>query len=233
MREINENPDRVRTLVRVLRKRILTWQYPPQHPLIEEALAEEFGVSRSPIRQALTHLAAEGLLERLPRRGFRVSQMQLRDVEELYEFRLALEVQTVRSLANKDLPPADLFGLQATWQDPLALAGKSIDELASLDEGFHLGLAQAHGNRLVLKHMKTINERLFSFREIDFAQDARIESTCKEHDSILQAIFSHDADQACTVLVRNIHSGLANVENVIIQLVARSYLNPIVTGDVS
>ena len=64
--------DTTRDLVRTLRQRIVAWQYPPQFQLIEEALAQEFGVSRSPIRQALMHLSAEGLLQRLPRRGFRV-----------------------------------------------------------------------------------------------------------------------------------------------------------------
>ena len=225
--------DRVRQLVRTLRKRIVAWQYPPQFQLIEEALVNEFGVSRSPIRQALTHLAAEGLLERLPRRGFRVKQMQLRDVEELYEFRLALETQVVQALANKGLPQQELFRLQAMWQDPMKLADHDISALASLDEDFHAGLAQAHGNRLIFQHLCAINERLFAFREIDFEQHARLDSTCEEHSQILYAIVSHNATQACELLRRNIHSGLGNVENAIVQLVARSYLNPFTAGDLS
>lgn len=232
MRDLGEDVDRVRQLVRTLRRRIVAWQYPPHFQLIEESLAQEFGMSRSPIRQALTHLAAEGLVERLPRRGFRVRQMQLRDVEELYEFRLALELQVVQGLAHKGLPQEELFRLQAMWQNPEALEKQPLGELALLDEAFHAGLAAAYGNQLLLKHLVIINERLLAFREIDFEQNARVEDTCEEHGRILHAIVSRNAGQACELLKHNIHSGLGSVENTIIQLVARSYLNPVIAGGV-
>lgn len=235
VQEINGDTDLVRVLVRTLRKRIVAWQYPPQYPLIEDSLAREFDVSRSPIRQALTHLAAEGLLERLPRKGFRVRQMQLSDVKDLYEFRLALESQIVGSLAQKGLSQEDFILLQNPWLNDSSLAAKSTSELAALDEAFHAGLAKAHGNSLLFQHLIAINERLFAFREIDFAQHARVDSTCKEHLGILHAILSRNAEDACRLIGRNIYSGLGNVESVIIQLVARSYLNPtnINTGDAS
>lgn len=231
MQEPVKNDDRVKQLVKTLRQRIVAWQYPPHFPLIEETLAQEFNVSRSPIRQALTYLAAEGLVERLPRRGFHVKQLQLRDVEELYEFRLALELQIVQRLAHKGLPQDDLFQLQAMWQDPTALAKKPISELASLDEAFHTKLAIAHGNQLILKHLLIINERLHAFREIDFQHQSRLVDTCEEHGAILHAIVSQNATRASEVLRHNIHSGLGHVENAIIQLVARSYLHPTPTGE--
>lgn len=232
MQNIDNPSDRVRDLIRTLRRRIVAWHYPPQYQLIEETLAQEFDVSRSPIRQALTYLAAEGLVERLPRRGFRVRQMQLRDVEELYEFRLALEVQIVQGLSNKGLAQEELFHLQAMWQNPEALEQKSISELASLDEAFHFGLAAAYDNQLILKHLTAINERLFAFREIDFEQNARVQDTSEEHSRILHAIVSKNPSQARDYLQHNIHSGLGNVENAIVQLVARSYLNkPVSTGE--
>ena len=218
--------DTTRDLVRTLRQRIVAWQYPPQFQLIEEALAQEFGVSRSPIRQALMHLSAEGLLQRLPRRGFRVQQLQLRDVEDLYEFRLALEVQVVRVLAHKGVPEATLFQLQAMSQDSPNLASRAVSELAALDESFHATLAEAHGNRMIIQQLKAINERLFAFREIDFKQFDRLDSTCDEHNRLLHALLSHDVEQACELIRLNINSALGNVENTIVQLVARSYLNP-------
>ncbi len=223
--DAKKDEDRVKQLVRELRKRIVAWRYPPQHQLLEETLAEEFGVSRSPLRQALSHLAAEGLVVHLPRRGFRVQQLQLRDVEDLYEFRLALETQIVRALAHKSFPQDELLRLQAIWQAPAALACKSNTELAGLDESFHARLASVHGNKLILQHLIAINERLFVFRELDFGQHARIDSTCDEHTRILHAIVSRNATQACEIMQRNIQSGLGNAETAIVQLVARSFLD--------
>ena len=225
MKDTDVETDTTRELIKALRKRIVAWQYPPQFQLVEEVLAQEFGVSRSPIRQALTYLAAEGLLERLPRRGFRVRQLQLRDVEDLYEFRLALEAQVVRALAHTSLDEEVLFRLQDVWQNPKALAERSVSELAALDEEFHITLANAHGNVLIIKHLNAINERLFAFREIDFEQSTRIESTCAEHSHVLRAIVSHDAENAVELIRRNIYSALGNVENAVIQLVARSYFH--------
>jgi DNA-binding GntR family transcriptional regulator len=199
--------------------------YPPRYQLIEESLVKEFGVSRSPIRQALTHLAAEGLVEQLPRRGFRVRQLKLRDVEELYEFRLALETQIVYELAHKGFPEEELIRLQTAWQDPASLVGRSVAELAAMDEDFHATLAIVHNNKLIHQHLLAINERLFAFREIDFEQQARLESTCDQHCRILHAIVSRNPNQARDQLRHNINSGLGNVERVIVQLVARSFLN--------
>lgn len=216
--------DLIRDLVRELRRRILAWEYPPQRQLTEESLCQEFGVSRSPIRQAMTHLAAEGLLERLPRKGFRVKQLQLRDVEELYELRLALEIQVVQSLAAKGLPEATLSELHTVWSNPDALAGASISALASQDEAFHSALAEAHGNRLIQNQLEKINERLFAFREIDFSKTDRLSSTCDEHLRLLAAIVARDATAATNLVRKNIHSGLGNVETAIVHLVARSYL---------
>lgn len=227
----SESSDRIRDLVRVLRRRILAWEYPPQRQLTEESLCQEFSVSRSPIRQALTHLAAEGLLERLPRKGFRVKQLQLRDVEELYELRLALEIQVVQSLSSKGLPESILSELHARWSNPDALAGESISSLADYDEAFHNALAEAHGNRLIQHQLNTINERLYAFREIDFSKTDRLASTCDEHLRLLEAIVARDTTTATDLIRKNIHSGLGNVETAIVQLVARSFLGSSTSGD--
>jgi len=223
--DLTPEDDRVRQLVRAVRKRIVAWKYPPRFQLIEDTLAREFGVSRSPMRQALTHLTAEGLVEHLPRRGFRVRQMQLRDVEDLYEFRLALELQVVHALAQKGMPPQRLLEMQSTWQDPATLVGKPHAELAALDEDFHEKLAMAHGNRLIHQHMRAINERLLVFRELDFGEPSRLDSTCDEHSRILRAIEAHDAALATDLMRRNIASGLENVEAALIQLAGRAFLS--------
>lgn len=150
--------------------------------------------------------------------------MQLRDVEELYELRLALEIQVVRSLADKGLPQQVFSELHARWSNPDALADASISTLAGYDEAFHNALAATHGNRLIQQQLNTINERLYAFREIDFSKPDRVTSTCAEHERLLAAIVARDAATAINLIRKNIHSGLGNVETAIVHLVARSYL---------
>ncbi len=214
---------RVKTIVLTLRRRILDWSYPPRHQLTEESLCAEFGVSRSPIRQALTQLATEGLLEREPHRSFRVRQLLLSDVEDLYEFRFAIEAQAVRRLAEEGLPKEVEMRLKGHWSDPEKLTHAEGKILVELDETFHAELVAAHGNRLLSEQIKRINERLYAFREFDFSHNDRVRSTCEEHIAILDRIASGDGQGAVDLLRQNISSGLANVEITIVHLLARSH----------
>lgn len=215
--------NRVKTIILTLRRRILDWSYPPRYQLTEESLCAEFGVSRSPIRQALTQLAAEGLLEREPHQSFRVRQLLLADVEDLYEFRFAVEAQAVRCLARDGLPRDVETRLRNQWKDPAKLEGVSGQTLVEMDETFHADLVTAHGNRLMMEQIKRINERLYAFREFDFSHNTRVQSTCEEHTAVLDRIVGKDEQGAVDVLRENITSGLNNVEITIVHLLARSH----------
>ncbi len=215
--------NRAKTIVLTLRRRILDWSYPPRHQLTEESLCEEFGVSRSPIRQALTQLATEGLLEREPHQSFRVRQLLLADVEDLYEFRFAIEAQAVRCLARDGLAPDIEARLRAPWFDPQKLEAASGQVLVKLDETFHADLVAAHGNRLMMEQIGRINERLYAFREFDFSHNTRVQSTCAEHTAILDSISNRREQEAVELLRVNISGGLSNVETTIVHLLARSH----------
>lgn len=214
---------RVKTIVLTLRQRILNWSYPPRHQLTEESLCTEFGVSRSPIRQALTQLATEGLLEREPHQSFRVRQLLLSDVSDLYEFRFAIEAQAVRGLVRNGFPKDAEMKLRMLWNDPAGLADEDGRTLVERDEAFHTGLVEAHGNRLMVEQIRRVNERLYAFREFDFFHNTRYESTSREHTILLDRIAARDEQGAVEALRVNITAGLDNVEQTIAHLIARSY----------
>src|ERR1700751_3234046 len=85
-------------LIATLKERIITWQYPPEYRLTEESLCREVDVSRSPVREALRVLATTGFVRRTDTRGYAVRQVNVKEVEELYEVRLALESYVVEML---------------------------------------------------------------------------------------------------------------------------------------
>ncbi len=213
-----------KSVLQDLRRRIVAWDYPPDFQLVEETLSEEYRVSRSPIRQALSHLVAEGLVIHLPRRGFRVKQLQIKDVEELYEFRFALEAQIVKGLAQRGLPQIIYQSLYNTWCDIENKRTLSWGQLAALDEDFHTQLAEAYGNQLLLSQIKSINERIFVFREIDFQSAGRLVATQKEHLEILERLAARDQEGVEKILQKNLFSGLGNVETMMMRLISKSYL---------
>src|SRR5829696_383208 len=84
----------------VLKDRIIRWHYASGHRFTEEGLCEEFGVSRSPVREALRMLVENNLVEKMPYKGYRVKQLDMKEIHELYEVRMALETFVIERLTQ-------------------------------------------------------------------------------------------------------------------------------------
>src|SRR6185503_13801816 len=193
------------SIVATLKERIVAWQYPPEHRLTEQALCQEFRVSRSPVREALRFLATNGFVRRMTNRGYAVRQVNLRELEELYEVRLALEVHAIGKLAERGGPPETLLALRKTWEAIRKKpARRKGEDMAALDTTFHETLSALIGNETLLQHLKSINERLFVFRMIDFDKPHRVESTCTQHLAVLDRIAAKDVRGAREALRKNI-----------------------------
>jgi DNA-binding GntR family transcriptional regulator len=212
------------SIVTALKERIIHWQYPPEHRLTEAELCKKFGVSRSPVREALRILATDGFVKKMPNRGYAVKQYNLREIEELYEVRLALELFVVESLAKRGPQEKDeITALKRTWTSLLNDSSKKDEELARLDTLFHETLAHAAGNKTLLRHLRAINERLMLFRMIDFGKADRAQSTCRQHLEILKCIAAKDVSGARRAMQRNIEEGRTNVHTAIKDALARAY----------
>lgn len=92
-------------------RRIVSGTFPAGRMLQEEKLSSEFGISRTPVREALQRLSAEGLVEQLPRRGYRVSLPDEEALKELYECRTGLELMAL-NLALGEIPEQEIFALE-------------------------------------------------------------------------------------------------------------------------
>lgn len=212
------------SIVATLKERIIHWQYPPEHRLTEAELCQKFGVSRSPVREALRTLATDGFVKKMSNRGYAVKQHNLREIEEIYEVRLALELFVVECLAKRGTPKNDeIDALKRTWTGLLNGSSKKDEELARLDTLFHETLAHAAGNKSLLRQLRAINERLLLFRMIDFGKAHRAESTCRQHLEILKRIAAKDISGARKAMQRNIDEGRNNVHASIKDALAKAY----------
>lgn len=209
-----------------LKQRIITWQYPPEHRLTEDSLCREFGVSRSPVREALRVLTTNGFVRRMDNRGYAVRQVTLKELRELYDVRLALELFAVEQITAAGATGQDLEDLKdmaKAWEDLRRHKMNDEGKLAQLDAEFHEELARMAGNDMLLRRLQAINERLLVFRMIDFAQPDRVESTCKQHIALLERIAAGDVQGAREALRRNIEDGRNIVGSSIKEALARSY----------
>ena len=181
---------------RALRERILAGALEPGARLHQEALAEELGVSRTPLREAIGRLAADGLVDVLPNRGARVADVRPEDMRAAYEARLVIE-PAAAALAATRASRAAHEALQATIADHRAARG---DVRASFlaNRAFHLALVAAAGNPYLLRLGEALWAGRVGLRVYERQRDAPevIEADADAHETILDAIVARDADRA-------------------------------------
>ena len=208
----------------VLKERIIRWQYAPGHRLTEEGLCEEFGVSRSPVREALRMLVENNLVDKAPHRGYSVKQLDLQEIHELYDVRMALELYVIERLIQRGYPQKEWEVLRRTWQDMRKAAMTASSDFAARDEEFHETLASWTGNQTLLQQIHSIDERLHFIRMTDITTAERLRKTCEQHVRILDCIKNKDIGCAREALQGNIEEGRKNVEHAIKEALARAYL---------
>jgi DNA-binding GntR family transcriptional regulator len=188
-----------------LKRRLTLWEYLPGTRMGEEALAAEFGVSRTPVRDALRRLAQEGFLEDTEGwTGYRVRKPDLPRIEELYEVRLSLEQTAVRRLAAAP-PDAEIDELLKMWRRPKGSNPAPDPDMVHADEAFHETLARLAGNKTLFTMLCSIDEHIRVIRTNDFLTPRRISQTYRQHRGILLAVRKGDPDLAVERLSAHIH----------------------------
>ncbi len=178
-------------VVTELRRRIIDCDYPPGHRLTEDRLADDFGVSRNPVREAIRVLEREGFLVGLPRRGAVVATISRQDIENVFEVRLALEVLAAQ-LAAKHIDAAGTATLRQLVTD--AAGAATATELAALNSAFHTEICRLSGNSLLMSIMDSLHDRL----QWIYRQTAvhRAPMSLTEHTALVEAITAGDSDAA-------------------------------------
>lgn len=208
----------------VLKERIIRWEYAPGHRITEEALCDEFGISRSPVREALRMLVENRLVEKTPYKGYSVKQLDMQEIHELYDVRTALETFVIERLAQGNYPEKEWKELYRTWQNLRKVTLKRSANFARLDEEFHEKLASWTGNKTLLQQIQAIDERLHFIRMTDITSTERLRQTSEQHLKILDCIKEKNMECAREALQLNIEDGRKNVEHAIKEALARAYL---------
>lgn len=181
----------------MIRQRILDNVYPAGHRALEQEYADELGLSRTPVREALLKLASEGLVEVIPRHGTRVLPVSPDDMREIYEMLTALEPMAAEILANKKLPPIDLKPLVDASRDmTAALKADNLDAWAEADERYHRLLIALAGNRLLAETVQGLWDRAHRARMVTLRLRPKPHHSTAEHNAIVDAIRAGNAAEA-------------------------------------
>ncbi len=210
-----------------IRRLLLVGEFPFGQRLAEEALAEQFGVSRTPVREAFARLHADRLLNRYADGGFYVAEPDLLDLRDLYELRLTLEVRGIARAAEKGIQHdrGMLEALLANWVAIKAAPPQPDGSFIELDEAFHTTLSRASGNLVITETLESVNVRIRPVRMHDFLIEERILLSIDEHIEIVEAVLAEDLTLAIERLRRHIGISMEVVEERALRALTQMMLN--------
>ncbi|HEX3621241.1 MAG TPA: GntR family transcriptional regulator [Acidimicrobiales bacterium] len=185
-----------------VRRRIIVGQYSPGERLTEDALAEEYKVSRIPVREALRVLASEGFVRVRPYYGTFVAELSAGDADDLLEVRAALEPLAARLAAERRTPEqlAELRRIVAEGSE--ATKERRYDDVAVLNGRFHEVLGAASGNANLRGFIRELRDKIDWVYSADVRRRAR--DSWGEHIGIVDAIDRRDAATAARLVLEHI-----------------------------
>ena len=179
-----------------LKMQILTGTIIPGTRMMEVELAEEMGVSRTPIREAIRKLEKEGLVTIEPRRGAYASQISTDDMVEILEVRQNMEGLAAFFAASR-MKPEQMRELEdVSKKYNQAVADGNMQDMITYDTRFHRIIVESCNNKFLVQMIEQLQELVLRFRYIYYDNFRRAENMPEEHQTILEAIENGDADAA-------------------------------------
>lgn len=172
----------------------------PSERLDEVRLAEQHGVSRTPIREALRHLAASGLIELRPHRGAVVAEIGPARLVEMFEVMAELEAMCGRLAARRMTRP-DHVELELCHRRCAGAAQReNYDDYYYENVRFHATIYKAAGNQFLADHAMSLSRRLQPYRRLQLRVGNRMAISLAEHEQIVAALIAGDAERAAATL---------------------------------
>ncbi len=192
-------------IARSIREAITLGRWKPEEKIIETELADQMGVSRSPIREALRILANEGLVTLVPRKGAKVSKISLKDLKEIYAIRANLESMAAR-IAAVNLRTDEIKRMENLHEKMLRKTRvNDVEGIFRLNEKFHLCILQAGDNERLIEVNKSLKTRSQRFRMAILSLPGRLTEALDEHYRILEALKNRDAVLAEELVKAHVH----------------------------
>lgn len=189
-----------------LRSDLMSGKIAPTERLAEISLADRYSVSRTPVREALARLLADGLIERRER-GLYPYRPRLEDLDGLYELRITLELRGIVRIEEDPEKHYDSSILEPEldrWTQFYKNSPAPDAGFVAEDEGFHNTLLGASGNTALVSALEMVNARIRPIRMFDYLTDDRMTATITEHITILEHVLEGRLTQAREKLLAHI-----------------------------
>lgn len=193
-----------------LAKRIIKRRLRAGTRLVENEMAEDFGISRIPIREALNRLAQDGLIELTPRKGARVKHLKIQDVEEVYDLRRILESFAIEKAATS-IKKEELNQIKRLLKKNSGSSEKRLEYFLDSDLRLHSLFINCCNNSRLIKILKNLHNFINSFRILDAQYEERIRQAHQEHKDIVKALVEKDARRAKSLIEEHIENAKRHI----------------------
>jgi DNA-binding GntR family transcriptional regulator len=194
----------------LLRQRIFKRELQPGSWIDELKIAEEYGISRTPLREALKVLAAEGLVTMKVRRGAYVTEVSAQDLADVYHLLSLLESDAAGVVAEQasETQMAELQQLHAQLEASALAAPNDTLAFFSINEGFHMRLLEIANNRWRDQMVADLRKVMKLNRQNSLQKSGRIAESLAEHRAIMSALMSRDTEGAVQAMRTHFANGL-------------------------
>lgn len=212
---MSRRPTAQDAVLAALREDILTGVLAPGDQLVQEALAERYGVSRVPLREALKMLESEGQVVNHPHRGYFVAELSVADLREVYHLRALLE-RAALTAAVPLLDEADVDVIAGLCED-VDTAAREGDVLAMAEANrrFHFALFDAAALPRLSRLLRQLWEATDAYRALYYQQSVNRSRVLEEHDSMIAALRDRDVDRVVALHDEHRAQSVAAVETML------------------
>ena len=186
-----------------MREAILSGVLKPGERLMEIQLAEEMGVSRTPVREAIRKLELENFVVMIPRKGAYVAGVSLKDVADVFEIRSALE-GLAAGLAAERITDDELEQMEQALFYNSTEGELSLEQIVKSDTNFHALVYRASRNERLVQILENLREQIQRFRATSLAVPGRNKLAIEEHRTIVEALRNHDSEVAQSLAMAHI-----------------------------
>jgi DNA-binding GntR family transcriptional regulator len=192
------------TVTQILRAAIISGEMAPGEVFSAPALGARFGVSATPVREAMVDLSREGLVQTLPNKGFRVTAISEAELDDIAALRMLIEPPTVRQ-ATPRIPPEAITGLRELAQAIVDhAAGGDLISYTEADRRFHVAILEYSGNRRLVSLVSDLRSQTRLYGLAGMAERGTLAGSAAEHLELADLIAARDAAGAGNLMKRHI-----------------------------